>query len=171
MSAALGLPQRRARGLSLTALIDVVFILLMFFMITSSFSLWRSFELVSASPSSQPAAEPLTQPILVLQESGAVRLQAGEERTDWGSLDQALANEELANALRQAAEKTEQQALAALVVAPEPGVLAQSLVSAIERLNHSNLDGAESKQSKVILGDALPDTLANLAENQEVAQP
>ena len=43
------LAPRRRRSISLTALIDVVFILLMFFMLTSTFSQWQALSLTSAS--------------------------------------------------------------------------------------------------------------------------
>ena len=42
------LPQRRKQSISLTALIDVVFILLMFFMLTSSFTKFSAVEMQSA---------------------------------------------------------------------------------------------------------------------------
>ncbi len=42
------LPQRRKQSISLTALIDVVFILLMFFMLTSSFTKFSAVEMQSS---------------------------------------------------------------------------------------------------------------------------
>lgn len=42
------LPQRRKQSISLTALIDVVFILLMFFMLTSSFTKFSTVEMQSS---------------------------------------------------------------------------------------------------------------------------
>ena len=42
------LPQRRKQSISLTALIDVVFILLMFFMLTSSFTKFSALEMQSS---------------------------------------------------------------------------------------------------------------------------
>ncbi len=41
----LKIPQRRRRAISLTPLIDVVFILLVFFMLASSFTDWRHYDI------------------------------------------------------------------------------------------------------------------------------
>ena len=57
------LAPRRRRSISLTALIDVVFILLMFFMLTSTFSQWQGLSLTSASADSHAAT---SEPQLVL---------------------------------------------------------------------------------------------------------
>lgn len=62
----------RRRSVSLTALIDVVFILLMFFMLTSSFTRERQLELASPVASNDiPATSPRQ---LVLQHSGELTL-------------------------------------------------------------------------------------------------
>jgi biopolymer transport protein ExbD len=58
---------RRAKPISLTALIDVVFILLMFFMLTSSFSQWQILDLNSASANDQ--AKKAAPPVLVVYEN------------------------------------------------------------------------------------------------------
>lgn len=55
---------RRARPISLTALIDVVFILLMFFMLTSSFSQWQMLDLLV--PTSSEQAEQEAPPVLIV---------------------------------------------------------------------------------------------------------
>lgn len=66
-----GLYQRKARRISLTALIDVVFILLMFFMLTSTFSQWKSVDFHSPVASNEPSAD---QPALwVLAVDGSLR--------------------------------------------------------------------------------------------------
>lgn len=57
------LAPRRRRPISLTALIDVVFILLMFFMLTSTFSQWQALSLTSASADSHATT---SEPQLVL---------------------------------------------------------------------------------------------------------
>lgn len=57
---------RRRRLISLTPLIDVVFILLLFFMLTSSFQQWRAVELNTASASRQ-ASQPSTVPPVYLR--------------------------------------------------------------------------------------------------------
>lgn len=45
-------PVRRAKGISLTPLIDVVFILLLFFMLSSTFITWRELHVASPADSS-----------------------------------------------------------------------------------------------------------------------
>jgi biopolymer transport protein ExbD len=55
---------RRAKPISLTALIDVVFILLMFFMLTSSFSQWKAINLLTPSVNSQ--AENDAPPVVII---------------------------------------------------------------------------------------------------------
>jgi biopolymer transport protein ExbD len=50
--------RRRARQLSLTSLIDVIFLLLLFFMLTSTFSRFAETELASAGAASQRAPRP-----------------------------------------------------------------------------------------------------------------
>lgn len=56
-------PRRRPPGIRLTPLIDVVFILLIFFMLASNFLDWRAFEL--ALPPAEATADPETSPIVV----------------------------------------------------------------------------------------------------------
>lgn len=56
-------PRRRPAGIRLTPLIDVVFILLVFFMLASSFLDWRAFEL--GLPPADATADPDTDPIVV----------------------------------------------------------------------------------------------------------
>lgn len=70
-----GQPRPTARLISLTPLIDVVFILLVFFMLASSFLDWRSVDLtVSSGVSAAPATD---RAILVsLQADGSLRIGA-----------------------------------------------------------------------------------------------
>ena len=56
-------PRRRRAGIRLTPLIDVVFILLVFFMLASSFMDWRGFDL--GLPSAEAKPDPDTPPIVV----------------------------------------------------------------------------------------------------------
>jgi biopolymer transport protein ExbD len=56
-------PRRRRAGIRLTPLIDVVFILLVFFMLVSSFMDWRGFDLGLPPAEAKPA--PDTPPIVV----------------------------------------------------------------------------------------------------------
>ena len=66
----------RRQRISLTALIDVVFILLLFFMLTSSFSQWRGLNLqwpVAVEQKQDPKPQ-----FLLLQRDGAISLIDGE---------------------------------------------------------------------------------------------
>jgi len=88
---ALFLP-RRSKKISLTALIDVVFILLMFFMLTSSFTHWQSLSLPSASASTTTQDGP---PALVLvYASNDIRVLTDHlsEPVDSGQAIAALSN-------------------------------------------------------------------------------
>ncbi|MCA0043960.1 ExbD/TolR family protein [Celeribacter litoreus] len=65
--------KRRRKGrISMTSLIDVIFLLLLFFMLTSTFSRYSTVELVAAAPSGQGASE--APPIFVQLSSDSVRL-------------------------------------------------------------------------------------------------
>ena len=66
------LTQRRSRRISLTALIDVVFILLMFFMLTTGFSHWQALKLPAATASAVTDSEPPV--LLLIDEQGDLRL-------------------------------------------------------------------------------------------------
>lgn len=67
-----GLYQRRRRHIGLTALIDVVFILLLFFMLSSTFTRWRTVDFESpVAGSSEATREPQ---IVLLDTSGALKL-------------------------------------------------------------------------------------------------
>ena len=66
------LVQRRGKRISLTALIDVVFILLMFFMLTTGFSHWQALDLPAAAASQSTESEPPV--ILLISKSGELRL-------------------------------------------------------------------------------------------------
>lgn len=73
------LPRSRKRFISLTPLINVVFILLVFFMLASNYLQWRSIEL--NAPAVQAAGSPLEGAILVrLRTDGSIDLN-GERLT------------------------------------------------------------------------------------------
>lgn len=65
---------RRRKRLSMTSLIDVIFLLLLFFMLTSTFSRYAEVEL-AASGTGGPAADE-TKPIFVQLSSDALRVNA-----------------------------------------------------------------------------------------------
>ena len=67
--------------ISLTPLIDVVFILLVFFMLASSFLDWRTIELkLPAKSNTAAATEPIH--IVTIEESGALKLNGGDVAED-----------------------------------------------------------------------------------------
>lgn len=141
MSQSLGLPVRRGKKVSLTALIDVVFILLMFFMITSSFSQWRSLKLDSSGAAGTRATSVQeVQPLLVLKPSNALTLNLGSRVFEWADPSDALASNLVA-----LLHETDQPA----VLIPEPQVEVQSIVELIARLEARQVSG-------LTLGDALP---------------
>ena len=74
MSALLFQPRRRHIGL--TALIDVVFILLLFFMLSSTFTRWRTVDFESPVSGTSDTVEPPQ--IVVLHESGSLELSNSE---------------------------------------------------------------------------------------------
>ncbi len=68
-------PARR-RAISLTPLIDVVFILLLFFMLSSSFTQWRQLDL--AVPGNGASAAPAQHQVRLLSDDGRFRLDGME---------------------------------------------------------------------------------------------
>jgi len=90
------LPARRRRGISLTALIDVVFILLMFFMLTSTFSDWQMEPLTSAVAGQQASAEPPA--VLLVYPDGELRIltdSLSEPLASVAAADERVANQSL----------------------------------------------------------------------------
>lgn len=70
-------PRRRPSGIRLTPLIDVVFILLVFFMLASSFLDWRAFDL--ALPPADATPDPEVQPIVIEVGPDGGHIVAGED--------------------------------------------------------------------------------------------
>ncbi|MEM9148674.1 MAG: biopolymer transporter ExbD [Pseudomonadota bacterium] len=108
-------PRRRLR-ISLTPLIDVVFILLVFFMLASSFLDWRSIRL-SAASSGGPAAG-VEGALLVELTAGGVRLSG--ERMDLVTLSARLEGH---------LERTPEQRV---LVRPAPAVDMQRMVQLLD---------------------------------------
>jgi biopolymer transport protein ExbD len=74
-------PRRRRAGVRLTPLIDVVFILLVFFMLASSFLDWRGFDL--SLPPADAAPDPALAPIVVAVDvDGQLRVGGAELPAD-----------------------------------------------------------------------------------------
>ena len=111
-------PRRRRRLISLTPLIDVVFILLVFFMLASSFLDWRSITL--AAPSAGTASAALEGALLVEVQGQGLRLSG-----------RPVAIDELESAIRaRLAEKPD----LAIVVKPAAGIPLQRAVAVLDRL-------------------------------------
>lgn len=68
--------RRRRRGVRLAPLIDVVFILLLFFMLTTGFVPWRQIDVSFPTPGEQPTESELL--IVQVVDAGGALLIAGE---------------------------------------------------------------------------------------------
>ena len=122
--------RRKSRRISLTALIDVVFILLMFFMLTSSFSRFGYFEFQTQGASGGGSGEAQ---VLMLQADGALLNRASASQV-------AMSDEQL---------RAQMDASRPLSVLPAGDADVQTMVLAIERLNRIGL-------SQVTLGQVIP---------------
>ena len=127
------LPSRPRRSVNLTPLIDVVFILLMFFMLTSTFTQWRSVELLTPVASQAPSAQ--VAHVLVLGADDSLRLDGSTTHLSH-YLD---INTETFPTL--VADEP-------LVIVPEANTTVQAMVSTMERLQFLGY-------SKVSLGNVL----------------
>ncbi|SEP14590.1 ExbD/TolR family protein [Aquisalimonas asiatica] len=110
----------RRRKPSLTPLIDVVFILLVFFMLASTFTEWRSLELnvpADATAPSEDEAPPLV-----------VRVGDDSVSLDGDTMELATVADAIADAISEDPERV-------VVVRPEGDVPLQRLVTVMERLN------------------------------------
>lgn len=108
-------PTRRL--LSLTPIIDVVFLLLMFFMLASSFGRYTGFEVAIGPASTFASAKPATSVLLSVAADGSLSVNGipvGERH--------------LAQALADAASKEPIR----ILVRPAPRTTAQALVRAVE---------------------------------------
>ena len=122
--------RRRSRAISLTALIDVVFILLMFFMLTSTFSRFGFFEFQTQGASGAGTGE-----------AQVLMLQANGDLIDRSRVPPMVMSDE---AIRQQMDATRP-----ISVLPAGDADVQTMVQAIERLNQIGL-------SRVTLGQVLP---------------
>lgn len=105
--------------IGLTPLIDVVFILLVFFMLASSFLDWRSIEL--SAPGASSGGEPLEGAVLVEIRSDGIRL-SGETLTH-----ETLVQRIQAILARDASRR--------ILVKASPGVVMQETVSVLDSLS------------------------------------
>lgn len=120
-------PRRRPAGIRLTPLIDVVFILLVFFMLASSFMDWRGFrlDLPAADATPDPDARPIVVKVLA---DGRYRL---------GGLD--VAPERLAERVRAARDGTGTRPVVIQAAAAAP---VQATIRALDRLHAGGIEGA-----------------------------
>ena len=128
------LPPRRRLVISLTALIDVVFILLMFFMLTSSFVKVRSLEM--QAPVASDSKDTPDPELLLINSAGAISRFGGELlASHYKQLDaQALARLEPGKGI---------------VLVPAADVTVQALVTTLETLKAAGFNAS--------LGDSQPD--------------
>ena len=111
-------PRRRRQLISLTPLIDVVFILLVFFMLASSFLDWRS--IVLSAPSAGAASAAMEGALLVEVRAQGLRLSG-----------RPVTLEELESRVRsRLADKPDQ----AVFLKPSAGVPLQRAVAVLDRL-------------------------------------
>lgn len=118
---------KRRKPLSLTPLIDVVFILLLFFMLTSSFIKWHNLELAAAAPSQSTSRSNDTPPLLV-------RLNAEGELSVSGQTFAMHENSALQQLL---ADNTDASVI--LFTADEANI--QLIVSTLDRLKRLGAEG------------------------------
>ncbi len=67
--------QAKRQVISLTPLIDVVFILLLFFMLSSSFMTWRQLDLISPSTAETLNKEPIVRVLNLESNKGVIRFE------------------------------------------------------------------------------------------------
>ena len=119
---ATNLPRRRVR-VSLTPLIDVVFILLVFFMLASSLLDWRSIEMDTAAKASAKSSK--SESVIVDVRKDGIRLGA-----------ETVALDTLTERLRRRVEKTPNQRV---LVKPAPGVVLQDAIIVLDRLSEAGV--------------------------------
>lgn len=119
------LPSRRRRALiSLTPLIDVVFILLIFFMLASSFLDWSAVPL--STPSAQQTSAVTDEPPLSVR----ITLEAGV-RIEGKTVDLDTIERVIRQYLDEQPERT-------VVVQPEGGVALQEVVDVLDEVRRAN---------------------------------
>ena len=126
--------RRKSRRISLTALIDVVFILLMFFMLTSSFSRFGYFEFQTQGASGGGTGEAQ---VLLLQADGALLNRATTTQI-------VMSDEQL---------RAQMDASRPVSVLPAGDADVQTMVQAIERLNRIGLSQVTRGQVIPAVGD------------------
>ena len=125
---------RRQRKLSLTPLIDVVFNLLLFFMLASSLARWSGLELATGSERAEASETPAGE--VHMSETGALRYQ-GETFTQLPVLAERLKGE------LQAGD------ISSVVLRADDGVRLETLIEGFDLFNHAGIDA-------LALGEAAP---------------
>lgn len=128
--------QSRRRPISLTPLIDVVFILLMFFMLTSTFTRWKAVDL--RLPIAGSDADPKQPQALLLHTDGSLSLRGRPFQLPDPDTEAALALD----------------SVRPVVVFPEADTRVQTVISTFERLATAGVSGA-------VLGAALEREVAD----------
>jgi biopolymer transport protein ExbD len=127
---------RKRKAIGLTALIDVVFILLLFFMLTSTFNRWQAMDLQAPTTALQPLQQ---QPLMALLKTDMTVTLAGY----------TAAVTELDQLINQHSTTLDKNT--ALVLIPESAVTVQTIVTTLESFKQLGWQ-------QVSLGDPLPVT-------------
>lgn len=127
------LPARPRKAISLTALIDVVFILLMFFMLTSSFTQWNS-QQIKASVGGEQVASSHTgdMQFLLLKNDGLASVFSAGKRSGAEPLEQAL-------------QRIDASALVTLI--PDAELTVQQILDSIATLHRADITQISLGQS------------------------
>ncbi|MCV6577494.1 MAG: biopolymer transporter ExbD [Cohaesibacter sp.] len=118
----LNAPRRRRSVVGLTSLIDVIFLLLLFFMLSSTFSRYSQLDLGVAGTGSGAGERPKL--LISIAEVGAIRLNG--KPTSLDDLDAAI-------------EDYRDKGVKRAVLVPKGDVAVQRLVMTLERLKQSGL--------------------------------
>jgi biopolymer transport protein ExbD len=105
-------PQKRRNTIVLTSLVDVMFVLLFFFMLVSNYGDWRSWSLGLAGDSEQTPSD-----VLIVQVLGDGRYKLGKSTVTLDVVEAALKVPSMR-----------------AVLVPAPGVTLQTLVDALDAL-------------------------------------
>ena len=125
----------RRHSIGLTALIDVIFILLLFFMLTSTFTRWRAVDLQVPDAGARESTQPPQ--IILLDEAGGMKLHGSIfSVAHYG----ALTTDDL----------PEFDSERPLAILPEGDTSVQIIIAAIESLKEIGL-------AQVVLGNSLPE--------------
>ncbi len=126
---------RRKRTISLTALIDVVFILLMFFMLTSSFIHRKMLE-VNIPAAADGTGSAQTPRLLVLTNDGGFRFSASTT----SALIQPASADEALQQIQQASDST-----LPLIVLPQDQVQLQRILTVLQQLQQAGIPASLGK--------------------------